>query len=959
MRQVVVTTSWDDGHKLDMRLAGLLERYAIPATFYVSPNDHEFKKEDLLTNEQIQTLAAHFEIGAHTMTHPRLTEVSDGRARQEMTDSKVYLEKLVKKTITSFCYPGGNYAKRHVTMAREAGFTYARTVKRHFYNLKGALQESHTTVNAYNHYQDLWKIFKFAGYNPFKVPYYFQWQNLAKAMFDKVQREGGVFHLWGHSWEIDAHNDWEKLEEVLAHISAHDDVRYATNGELPALVKPRLLIATPFYPPFVGGVEHYAYEMAHGAAMQNYEVSVITAHDTKYSCEIQKDGVRVYRLPTQFKVMNTPIHLLWYWYVRKIIRREDPEVVNVHAPVPFLPDITMAAARGRRRIVTYHAGTMHKGRWFIDIFIRLYESLILSFMLRGADYIICSSDFVRNGFLRRYQHKSYTITPGVATDVFAKRSNAPHTRRVLFVGNFRNGIKGLEYLRQAMAKVPNAQLHVIGDGRQIADDYTIYHGTLRGQDLVEQYHLADVLVLPSIGKTESFGMVLIEAMACGVPVIGSDVGGIPTVIEDGADGLIVPPANSTALAKTIRDVLDNSTMADRLAEQAYNKVLRQFTWQTEVEKYLEKVAVVRQHRPAVVHVAGYYPPHLGGMENVAQSVAEGLAERDWAVRVVTSNFPHSNVPMRFSNLEVRRYKGFEFAHTPVTPGSIWALLCIPGHSVVHLHLAQAFYPEWVWFICKLRRIPYLVHFHLDLQPSGRLGKLFLVYKAVVLHKVIRGAQKVVVFSSEQQAFITRTYGLSPSKIAVIPNGVGLDFFAEPHAYGIGGQRQLLFVGRLASQKRVDRLIGAMAELKTDAHLTIIGDGEDRAKLEHYAHLLRVANITFVGRKDPEEIRTYYARADVLVMPSDREGMSLVTLEAMAAGLPIVASNTEGLADLLQDVGVLVDNPSPRTFALALDELLNDPQKLSTLSVLSAETAKSYAWPHVIDAFENVYREIAK
>jgi glycosyltransferase involved in cell wall biosynthesis len=226
----------------------------------------------------------------------------------------------------------------------------------------------------------------------------------------------------------------------------------------------------------------------------------------------------------------------------------------------------------------------------------------------------------------------------------------------------------------------------------------------------------------------------------------------------------------------------------------------------------------------------------------------------------------------------------------------------------------------------------------------------------VLSLVIRQAQKVAVFSPGQQQFIHRAYGLPLANIAIIPNGVGQEYFAPPRTYK-NGTKQLLFVGRLASQKRVDRLIGAMAELTSDAHLTVVGDGEDRAQLEQQAEKLNLKNVTFVGRKNASDTRQFYLKSDVLIVPSDREGMSLVTLEAMASALPIVASDAEGLTELLQNVGVLVRDPSPKTFAAALNKLLADPAALANLSKKSTNAAKSYAWPKVIAMFEELYKKM--
>ena len=89
-------------------------------------------------------------------------------------------------------------------------------------------------MHVYNHRFDLWQTARFAKFRPIKVLRYLEWDALARAMFDQVIKEGGVYHLWGHSWEIDDHNDWERLENVFRYISANPKVKYVTNGELEA-----------------------------------------------------------------------------------------------------------------------------------------------------------------------------------------------------------------------------------------------------------------------------------------------------------------------------------------------------------------------------------------------------------------------------------------------------------------------------------------------------------------------------------------------------------------------------------------------------------------------------------------------------------------------------------------------------------------------------------------------------
>jgi len=231
MKTVIVTTSWDDGHKCDLRLAQLLKRYGLKATFYVSPRNQEFAEQDLLTQLEVKQISADFEIGAHTVTHRRLPTISPEQAEEEISGSKTILETVTGKPVNTFCYPGGAYKAVHTRLVRDAGYKYARTVGRYAFNVNKPF-EAATSLHTYNHRSDLWKIARFARYRPMRFLQYLEWDALGQAMFDRVAQMGGVYHIWGHSWEIDRNDDWERLDRVFRHISGRPGVEYRTNGEL-------------------------------------------------------------------------------------------------------------------------------------------------------------------------------------------------------------------------------------------------------------------------------------------------------------------------------------------------------------------------------------------------------------------------------------------------------------------------------------------------------------------------------------------------------------------------------------------------------------------------------------------------------------------------------------------------------------------------------------------------------
>lgn len=215
MKKIVVTTSWDDGNKLDMKLAGLLVKYNMKGTFYISPENKKFS----LTEEDLKKLAETHEVGAHTISHPHLATLSASDARKEIVDSKKYLEKLLDKEIKTFCYPYGEFNGDIKNSVREAGFLGARTVADNIIHFSKDFFEFGTTLHVYP--------LSFLG----KITF-LKWSNLAKRLFERALKKGDVYHLWGHSWEIEKHGLWQELEDVFKYIADKEDCSYLTNGEI-------------------------------------------------------------------------------------------------------------------------------------------------------------------------------------------------------------------------------------------------------------------------------------------------------------------------------------------------------------------------------------------------------------------------------------------------------------------------------------------------------------------------------------------------------------------------------------------------------------------------------------------------------------------------------------------------------------------------------------------------------
>ncbi|SHL21781.1 Glycosyltransferase involved in cell wall bisynthesis [Pseudonocardia thermophila] len=364
--------------------------------------------------------------------------------------------------------------------------------------------------------------------------------------------------------------------------------------------------------------------------------------------------------------------------------------------------------------------------------------------------------------------------------------------------------------------------------------------------------------------------------------------------------------------------------------------------------------------PDVVQVIAYYPPRLGGMERVAQVLAEHLAERLQVEVLTTDGGPvEAGTEQVSPRLRVRRFAALEVAHTPVAPGLLARLAALPRRTIVHVHVGQAVLPEMVWLTRALRRAPYIAHFHLDVDASGPIGRLLPIYKRFVLGPVLRRAAAVIVLSPEQRDLVVERYRVDPGRVAIIPNGV------DPAFTAIAQQRapvpadrplRVLFVGRLESQKNVHRLLDALALVRAPLEVRLVGDGELRPELEARAAELDLVGVEFAGPRYGADLEADYAWADVFVLTSDKEGMPLVLLEAMAAGLAIVATDVSGTRELVGDTGLLAE-PEPAAVAAALDLVAIDRELLGKLGARSAERGTTFGWEGRVAQLHEVYARL--
>ena len=323
-----------------------------------------------------------------------------------------------------------------------------------------------------------------------------------------------------------------------------------------------------------------------------HDVVVVCTNESRRTVVESRDGVTVIRLPTLFKISNSPIHPLWPLLLSRLFRRLDIDVIHAHAPVPGLADVAAFTAGTRPVVLTYHSGSLLKGIRWIDFFLTQYEKHWLPKVFNRCVALGAVSPVSKSYETGR----AVLLPPGVDVKAFSPTADRKHTNpTVLYVGRIdrSSGWKGLDVLFQSISllrsEVPDVRLNMVGTGDAVPqlqssarrlgiDDIVGWKGALHGEALVEEYRRAGVVVLPSKTESESFGMVLIEAMACGRPVVGSNVGGIPFVIRPKIDGLLVPPGEPKALADACRSILLDPELAENLGTQGRRIAEERWDW---------------------------------------------------------------------------------------------------------------------------------------------------------------------------------------------------------------------------------------------------------------------------------------------------------------------------------------------------------------------------------------------
>lgn len=357
-----------------------------------------------------------------------------------------------------------------------------------------------------------------------------------------------------------------------------------------------ILIALTYYHPHKSGLTIYVKRLAHALAARKHKVTVLTSrYDSSLPREEILDGVKVIRLPVGFHVSKGVIMPGLPLRAWQLIRKAD--VVNLHVPQFDAFGMAIMARLQRKPVVlTYHCDLLLP-RGFVNHIANIVSNLANRISIGLSKKVVTNTlDFARHSpFLRSHLKKVVEIHPPIETlsvspreiTAFRKQYNITADDRVIGMVARLATEKGVEYLVEALPEViaahPNARVMFVGQYQHVMGENTyaaklapmiaalgchwMFLGVIPDKELTAFYRVCHLLVFPSINSTDSFGMVQVEAMSCGLPVIASDMPGIRQPVLSTGMGKVIPARDPASLAAAINEMLEASVKPSELARQ--------------------------------------------------------------------------------------------------------------------------------------------------------------------------------------------------------------------------------------------------------------------------------------------------------------------------------------------------------------------------------------------------------
>lgn len=366
----------------------------------------------------------------------------------------------------------------------------------------------------------------------------------------------------------------------------------------------RVLHVGKFYPPYRGGMESHLQTLCDELS-RLVDLTVLVSNTTRETVIDETEPFRLVRLRrvAQFAAASICPDLLGE------IRAADVDIIHLHLPNPTAVLALLLSGHKAKVVVTYHSDVVRQRYLALG-----FHPFLTRLLNRSAAIVAASPNYIDSSSVLSAYRRQCTVIPfGIRLDeldnVDARQVQDIRKRfgrRIIVSVGRMVYYKGFEYLIEAMTHV-DGHLLLIGDGplrgslqdliarRGLADRVSIVSGV---DDLAPYYHASELFVLPSIARSEAFGIVQLEAMACSKPVVNTQLdSGVPFVSPDGVTGRTVQPCDSQALAAAINELLDNDALRHEFGRAARRRVEQEFSVPVMVARTMQLYDDVMSGRP--------------------------------------------------------------------------------------------------------------------------------------------------------------------------------------------------------------------------------------------------------------------------------------------------------------------------------------------------------------------------
>src|SRR3989338_132774 len=699
--------------------------------------------------------------------------------------------------------------------------------------------------------------------------------------------------------------------------------------------KPVIYVFSTAYDPFIGGAEIAAAEAARRLS-GSFDFFVITARFNRHLPKREKkNGTTIIRVGLGFGGDKYLLPIWGTFAVLKLMRQHPPALfwavmVTFASIVPYI--VNLFRRRNKIPIVL----TLQEG----DPETHLRKSrlglinLAWRLLLRRAEKVTAISSYLADLASRFGYGGEVSIIPnGVSVEKLMGRMSIEERQalragigvpdgahmivsisRLVRKNCLDTAILSLSHLPQALRE--KIYLVLVGGGGEenslkslakniCAKNRVIFLGERPYDEAMKYLRAADIFVRPS--RSEGMGNSFIEAMAAGIPVIGTPVGGIADFLTDRETGLVVEPDDPKAVAAAIEAFVSDAPLREHVIAIALDLASSRYRWERVAGLYHKAFAsgIRRASYPRVLVVTGIYPPEIGGTASYAAKLKEILSAGEWVVEVLSfaeksqSDGGTYRISRRFPT-GIRHILAFLRA---------LPLVCKSDAVILLDHFSMGFPVSLATFIC---RRPYILRiggdflweshvemkraqitlqaFYESLRPTNKERIIFYLARFVM-----RGAA-LIAFSTEwQRRIFLSPYGIEEDRTAVLQNAVEAGTSA---AHAQKTRSEIIYAGRFLFLKNLRRAMLAFREFKIAQggalKMRLIGEGPEERQLKTLALSYGVGDYVSIEPPMPRlALMETIKNARAVIVPSFSDISPNLALEALAAGVPAILTKHNG------------------------------------------------------------------